>query len=146
MKPDVKEKLRLYHFKKKYDNYPGIKSYRIFSYDELTHEERDIIDNLYRTDSTAHEKIPFTCTRRWDFEGLIKERVLPYLTYDSEIIISGVVAVFLENSDVFLQRHFEEAEGFNIWLLNRCARKIISVHETEYFLKILDRDIPPSIG
>ncbi|KMY31495.1 hypothetical protein ACZ11_04480 [Lysinibacillus xylanilyticus] len=139
---DFKDKIALYKFKKKYENFPGIKSFRMASNEELTKDETYVIDAIRKIDSKCDDRIPID-SKRSNMIDWVKEKILPYLNYSSEFIIggNGGLAVFFENIEMFLQHYFKVSPSLDIMILNRDLKKWIVIFEEEYFLEFFIKDI-----
>ena len=139
---DLKNRLALYNARKKYENFHGIKSFRIVLNGELTKKETDVIESIKKIDSQCNDKIPLDSNRS-NMIDWIKQKVLCYLNYNSEIIIDGIggAAIYFEDIEAFLQHYFEEKQNFDIMILNKDLKKCIVIFEEEYFLEFFDRDI-----
>ncbi|MEY9972736.1 hypothetical protein ABH966_003112 [Lysinibacillus sp. RC46] len=139
---DFKDKIELFKFKKKYENFPGIKSFRMVSKGELTKNETDVIDAIRKIDSKCDDRIPID-SNRCNMIDWIKEKILPYLNYNTEFIIggNGGLAVFFESIEMFLQHYLKESQSLDIMILNRDFKKWIVIFEEEYFLELFIKNI-----
>lgn len=140
---DLKDRLKIVRLSNKFKNFRGIKSFKITEINELTEQEMQVFDNLYKVDCEATDKIPLNANYT-EYISWSKEKIKPYINYNSEIIIidSGK-AVFLVFDDIelFLEDYFGGAECFSIDILNRDVKKWIIIYKTEYYLEYFNQDV-----
>ncbi|MFP3917105.1 hypothetical protein U5N28_04770 [Lysinibacillus telephonicus] len=138
----LQDKMTLYKLKKKYENFPGIRSFRIVLSEELTENEVNEIVTIRKLDSSCNERISIGTDRCQLIDWTI-EKILPYLDNESEIIIGGEggIAVYFENIEMFLDHYFKINKSLDIIILNRNLKKCIAVFEEEYFLEFFIRNI-----
>ncbi len=140
---DLKDRLKIVRLSNKFKNFRGIKSFKITEKNELTEQEMQVFNNLYKVDCEATDKIPLNANYT-EYISWSKEKIKPYINYNSEIIIidSGK-AVFLVFDDIelFLEDYFGEAESFSIDILNRDIKKWIIIYKTEYYLEYFNQDV-----
>jgi hypothetical protein len=138
---DLKEKLLLYSLKKKYESQYGIKSFSIHPLDELTKKERSVIDDIYRVGSPCVDKLSLSVNYPEQIYW-IKQKVRPYLSYNSEIIIfdnGHLIILLLEDIETFLHQHLKDDK--HTLIINRDSQKCICVFVAEYDLEFFERNI-----
>jgi len=142
---DTKEKLLLNRLNKKYGNRYGIASFKIrLLNDVLTEKERTALDDMHKVGSAYLSKLSLGVEHFGQVQW-IKHKARSYLDYNCEIMIidSGyIIAFFLENAEVFLDRYLEDnSQTLNICIINRTQRKCIQTYLNEHDIEFCERDI-----
>ena len=140
---DLKDRLALVRLNNKFKSYHGIRFFRIASIDELTENEKNVLDSINKVSSKATDKISLNS----DYSRYIswaKEKIMPFVGYDSEMIIIDshkLVFLLFEDIEMFLEHYIEKEESFSIYMLNRKLKKCIIILTGENFLEYYNRDI-----
>jgi len=139
---ELKERLALYRAQKKYERYPGIKSFKIVLDNELTANESSIIESIKKIDSSCDDRIALEC-ERFSMVDWAKEKLLPCLDYESEIIVNGIggIALYFDDIEVFLKHYYEESCTLDIIIINRNLRRCVAILEGEFFLEYFNKAV-----
>ncbi len=140
---DLKERLELLRLKNKFKRFDGITTFEIHSMDELTEQEKEVLERIDTDCDVFTDK--FVLNANYE-EYLLwsKEKIKPYVQCNTEIIIIDnykLVFVLVDNIDVFLENYFGEEDCFGIYILNRELKKWIVISKGEYFLEYFNKDV-----
>lgn len=139
---DLKEKLELLRLNNKFKDFDGIKVLKIYSMDELTKREKNVLDSI-DTDCNVYTDKMLLSANYADYILWSKEKIEPYIQNSEVIIMDSYKLIFImvENAEIFLESYFKKTESFCIYILNRKLMKWIVISKGEYFLEYFNKNI-----
>lgn len=143
-KMELKERLEILGLNNKFKGFKGIKSFRIATVDdELTDDEKNISHGIHKEGCEPADKLPWNNGDHSGYLSWITDKIVPFISCESEIIVidDRLVFCFFEDIELFLEQYFEVERSHAISLINRDLKKFIAIFPEEYFLEYFEQDI-----